>query len=70
MAARFSVTSKDEESNLIVLRKGSECYVYLFSDANKQEVLRELGRDACDPGLSLNWYDAAVLSNGVRRLVP
>lgn len=68
MAARFSVDSGD--SNLIVLKKGEELYIYNFDNASKENVLRELGKDACDPGLSFNWYDAAVLSKGVRQLVP
>jgi len=50
----------------LALIKGDERYVFLFSDDKKAEVLRVIGRFACNPELSFSWMDAAVLSQKVR----
>ena len=55
-----------EDINIVALVKGEERYVFLFTDAQKGETLRTLGRYASDPNLSFSWYDAAVLSQKVR----
>jgi hypothetical protein len=56
-----------EYINFLVLVKGSERYAFAFTDENRQEVLRTLGRFAVNPELSFSWYDAAVLSQRVRQ---
>ena len=56
-----------EDLNVVALVKGSERYVFVFNDANRSQVLRTLGRYASNPELSLTWYDAAVLSQKVRK---
>ena len=53
--------------NVIALVKGEERYVFLFNDETRAETLRTLGRYASNPELSFSWYDAAVLSQKVRR---
>ncbi len=53
--------------NVIALVKGSERYVFLYNEKNRIEILRILGRYASDPNLSFSWYDAAVLSQKIRR---
>ena len=55
-----------EEMNMLALVKGEEKYVFLFSDKNRSETLRQLGKYASDPDLSFTWYDAAVLSQKIR----
>ena len=52
--------------NVVALVKGEERYVFPYSDENRGEVLRSMGRYASDPELSFSWYDAAVLSQKVR----
>jgi hypothetical protein len=54
-------------TNILVFVKGTERYVFVFSDASRAETLRTFGRFASDPGLSFTWYDAAVLSAKVRK---
>ena len=54
--------------NVLALVKGSERYVFLYDDTSSAELLRTLGRFAADPQLSFTWYDAAILSQKVRRL--
>lgn len=56
-----------EDVNVMALVKGTERYVFLFDDSNRSEVLRTLGRYASNPELSFSWYDAAVLSQKVRK---
>jgi hypothetical protein len=53
-------------NTLITLIKGEECYMFLYSESNRTELLRLFGRFADDDQLSFSWYDAAVLSKKVR----
>ncbi len=54
--------------NVLALVKGSERYVFLYDDESVRSLLQTLGRFAADPNLSFTWYDAAILSQKVRRL--
>lgn len=54
--------------NVLALLKGDERYVFLYDDRSIEQVLQTLGRYAADPELSFTWYDAAVLSQRVRKL--
>lgn len=56
-----------DEINVLALIKGNERYVFLYDDASRAEALRTLGRFASNPELSFTWYDAAVLSQKIRR---
>lgn len=54
--------------NVLALIKGSERYVFLYDDESPETLLQTLGQFATDGELSFNWYDAAVLSQRVRKL--
>jgi len=54
--------------NVLALVKGSERYVFLYDDESLHTLLQTLGRYAADADLSFTWYDAAILSQKVRRL--
>lgn len=54
------------DRNVIALVKGAERYIFIYTDENRVEVLRQLGRFAMNPELSLTWHDAAVLSQRIR----
>ena len=56
-----------QDINVIALVKGEERYIFLYDDTQRAETLRTLGRFASDAELSFSWYDAAVLSQKVRR---
>lgn len=56
-----------QDINVLALIKGKERYVFLYNDNNRAECLRVLGRFASNPELSFTWYDAAVLSQKIRR---
>lgn len=55
-----------KEINILALAKGEERYLFLFSDSQRAEALRMLGRHASNPELSFSWYDAAVLGQQIR----
>lgn len=59
-----------QDINVLALVKGEERYIFLFTDENRGETLRTLGRYASDPELTFTWYDAAVLSQKIRQSAP
>ena len=61
-------TSMPRSMNVLALVKGSERYVFLYDDESPGVLLQQLGRYAADSELSFTWYDAAVLSQKVRRM--
>jgi len=62
------LTSVERGMNVLALVKGSERYVFLYDDESLRPLLQTLGRYAADPDLSFTWYDAAILSQKVRRI--
>ncbi len=57
-----------QTTNVIALVKNDERYVFLYDGVSADALLRQFGRYASDESLSFSWYDAAVLSQRVRRL--
>ncbi|MDD3586496.1 MAG: hypothetical protein PHQ75_04885 [Thermoguttaceae bacterium] len=57
----------DQDVNVLALVKGEERYVFLYSDEYQSQTLQTIARFASDPHLSFSWYDAAVLSQKLRR---
>lgn len=55
--------------NFVYLPKYGEHYIFLFDDAHRADVLNVLGRWASRSDLALTWYDAAVLSQRVRKML-
>lgn len=53
--------------NILALAKGEERYIFLYNDQSRNEALRTLGRYASNSELSFSWYDAAVMSQKVRK---
>ena len=53
--------------NVIALVKDAERYIFLYDNESTPALMQTLGRFAGDPDLSFSWYDAAVLSQKVRR---
>ena len=46
--------------------KGDERYVYVYDDASREALVEAFRDQAADPALSLNWFDAAVLTQKAR----
>ena len=59
--------SVSKDINILALAKGGERYIFLYNEENRSETLRTLGRYASNPELSFSWYDAAVMSQKVRK---
>jgi hypothetical protein len=54
------------EVNVLALIKGEERYVFVYDDASRSALIDALRDQAADPRLSLNWFDAAVLTEKAR----
>jgi hypothetical protein len=50
------------EFNVIALIKGDEWYVYIYDDVSRAALVEAFQEQAADAALSLNWFDAAILS--------
>lgn len=50
------------EFNVLVLLKGDERYVFVYDDVSRPALLELFRARAADAGCSLNWFDAAVLT--------
>lgn len=53
----------------MVRRSTNEKYVIIFDRHRKSDALRQIGRWAGNPDLSLTWNDAAYMASGVMTLV-
>lgn len=51
-----------QELNVLALIKGEERYIYVYDDASRPSLLEAFRDQAANPQLSLNWFDAAVLT--------
>jgi hypothetical protein len=56
------VRTVSAEFNVIALIKGDERYVYVYDDESRAALLEAFQEHAADQRLSINWFDAAVLS--------
>ncbi len=54
--------------SVLALIKGQERFVFLYDDESADQLLQTLGQYAADPELNFSWYDAATLSQRVRKL--
>lgn len=54
------------EVNVLALIKGDEHYVYVYDEDSRPQVIDTFRDQAADPGLSLNWFDAMVLTTKAR----
>ena len=52
----------DQEFNVLALIKGDEHYVYVYDDSSRASVIEVFHAQAANPQLSLDWLDAAVLT--------
>jgi hypothetical protein len=50
------------EFNVLALVKGQERYIYAYDEESRASLLEALRAQAADPRLSLNWFDAALLT--------
>ena len=55
--------------NVIALVKKDERYMFFYDEGSADTLLQTLGQFAVDKDLSFTWYDAAVISQKVRRIL-
>jgi hypothetical protein len=55
-----------QEFNVLALMKGQEHYIILYDDDSRPSLIDAIRDQAADPGLSFNWFDAAVLTQKAR----
>jgi len=55
-----------DEFNVLALLKGAEHYIFIYDDASRPQVIDAFRDQAADPELSLNWFDAMVLTTKAR----
>jgi YD repeat-containing protein len=53
--------------NVVALVKGSERFVFVYDDANRDAIISSIRDCAANADLSLNWFDAAVLVERTRQ---
>ena len=66
--SRTGSSTMERGINVVALVKDAERYIFLYDNESAPALMQTLGRFAGDPKLSFSWYDAAVLSQKVRRL--
>ena len=54
------------ELNVLALLKGNERYLFIYDDESRPLLIDTFRDQAADPRLSLNWFDAAVLTDRAR----
>jgi hypothetical protein len=54
------------ELNVLALVKGAEHYIYVYDDDSRPDVIDAFRDQAADPELTLNWFDAMVLTTKAR----
>ena len=58
-----------QELNVLALIKGEERFIFVYDDDSRDALVDDLRHKAADPAVSLNWFDAAVLTERVRNPV-
>ena len=54
------------ELNVLALFKGPERFIFVYDDDSRDDLVNEIRDRAADPGVAINWFDAAVLTQRVR----
>ena len=55
-----------QEFNVLALIKGQERFIFVYDDDSRQQLIDTFRDQAADPSLSLNWFDAMVLTTKAR----
>ena len=53
--------------NVLALIKGEERFIFVYDDDSRGHVIDAVRDKAADPTVSLNWFDAAVLTERARQ---
>ncbi len=53
--------------NVLALFKGEERFIFVYDDVSRPELLDTIRNLAADPTATLNWFDAAVLTERAKQ---
>jgi hypothetical protein len=56
-----------QDLNVLALLKGSERFVFVYDDKSRDGIIGAIRDQAADPAISMNWFDAAVLTERAKR---
>lgn len=59
----------EQTTKQLVLNKGSEKYIFRYSNGNEGQLLDALVAAAANPELDFDWFDAAVISFKLTQLL-
>ena len=54
---------------LLAIVRREQRYMWVYDSKHQADVIRSMSRYACDPDLDFTWYDAAMLTQKVRKQV-
>lgn len=55
------------ELNVVALFKGPHRFIFVYDDLSRDAVIDDIRHRAADPEVPINWFDAAVLTERVRK---
>jgi hypothetical protein len=55
------------ELSVLALVKGGERFVFVYDDESHERLLDAIRDQAAHPGLTLSWFDAAVLTQRAKQ---
>ncbi len=58
------------ELNVLALVKGQERYIFVYDDESRDRLIGTFRDQAANPRLSLNWFDATILTKKAREQDP
>lgn len=64
------ITDTEADLMSIIFDCDGECFQWVGRISQRQLILREIGRDAANPELSITWGDAAWITNIIRQQFP
>jgi hypothetical protein len=53
--------------NVLALFKGPERFIFVYDDDSREELLDAIRDAAADPAATINWFDAAVLTERAKQ---
>ena len=62
---QWKINNSNELDHIIYCREGKEVYSLRFKDEDRTEAIRQAGRYAQNPDLSITWLGAANLSQQI-----
>ena len=56
-----------QDLNVLALMKGSERFVFVYDDDSRSDLIAAIRDKAADPDVTMNWFDAAVLTERAKQ---